>query len=189
MLALAAAELASREQGDVQLVHGDATALPFPDASFDSAIATQVYEWIPDIRKAVAELHRVLRSDGRAVVLDSDWQTLVWHADDYPRNSRIAKRWRARLAHPHLPRTLAHELTQAGFVVENTEVFVIHDREGDPGSYSRLQADHMAHAVTAAGSGPHDEAGAWLDDLAARATEGDYFFSLNRYMFLARRAA
>lgn len=189
MLALAADELASRDQGDVELVHGDATALPFPDASFDSAIVTQVYEWIPDVPKALAELHRVLRPEGRAIVLDSDWQTLVWHADDPQRNGRIAERWRARLAHPHLPRTLARELTREGFVVEGTEVFVIHDRAGSQDSYSRLQADHMAYAVSAPRSPSVDEAGAWLDDLAACANEGVYFFSLNRYLFLARRAA
>ena len=28
----------------------DATSLPFPDASFDAAVATQVYEYVADIR-------------------------------------------------------------------------------------------------------------------------------------------
>src|SRR6266540_1746871 len=31
------------------IVKGDATALPFPDASFDVAVSAQVYEYVPDI--------------------------------------------------------------------------------------------------------------------------------------------
>ena len=42
----------------------DAMKLPFPDASFDGAIAQAVLECVPDPDQAVAELHRVLRPGG-----------------------------------------------------------------------------------------------------------------------------
>ena len=32
-----------------------------------------------------------------------------------------------------------------------------------------------------------DEAGAWLADLCALASNGDFFFSLNRYVYAIRR--
>src|SRR3981081_2280046 len=56
--------------------HGDAVVLPFPDGSFDAAVSTQVYEYVADMPRALAELRRVLRPGGRAVVLDTDWDSL-----------------------------------------------------------------------------------------------------------------
>jgi SAM-dependent methyltransferase len=46
----------------------DATAIPFPDASFDFLIANHVLEHIPDYRRALSEFHRVLKPGGRAVL-------------------------------------------------------------------------------------------------------------------------
>ena len=39
----------------------DAGQAPYPDDSFDVAVSTQVYEYMPDIPAALRELHRVLR--------------------------------------------------------------------------------------------------------------------------------
>ena len=45
-------------------VQGDALALPFPDATFDRVIASEVLEHIPDDVAAMKELARVLRPGG-----------------------------------------------------------------------------------------------------------------------------
>jgi SAM-dependent methyltransferase len=51
-----------------QVVRGDLTALPFPDASVDRVIASEVLEHIPDDAAALAEIARVLRPGGRVAV-------------------------------------------------------------------------------------------------------------------------
>jgi SAM-dependent methyltransferase len=51
-----------------QAVNGDATRLPFPDASFDRVLASEVLEHIVDDRTAFAELARVLRPGGSLAV-------------------------------------------------------------------------------------------------------------------------
>ena len=51
---------------NVQVQAADATQLPYPDAHFDLAVSTQVYEYVPDVRLALSELCRVLRPGGRA---------------------------------------------------------------------------------------------------------------------------
>jgi SAM-dependent methyltransferase len=48
---------------------GDLEALAFPDASFDVALVNEVLEHVPDDAAALAEVRRVLRPDGRLVVL------------------------------------------------------------------------------------------------------------------------
>ncbi|HBM89723.1 MAG TPA: methyltransferase type 11, partial [Rhodobiaceae bacterium] len=60
----------------------DATKLEAADGSFDAAVSTQVYEYVDDVDKALTELHRVLKPHGRAVILDTDWDSIVWHASD-----------------------------------------------------------------------------------------------------------
>jgi SAM-dependent methyltransferase len=49
-------------------VNGDATALPFPDSSFERVIASEIVEHIPDDASAFKELARVLRPGGMLAV-------------------------------------------------------------------------------------------------------------------------
>ena len=62
-----------RERGydNVAVVHGDGQALPYPDDSFDAAYLVLVLGEIPDGDRALAELERVLKPDGRLVVGES----------------------------------------------------------------------------------------------------------------------
>ena len=55
------------------LVQGDALALPFPDATFDHLIASEVLEHIPQDAAAISELRRVLKQGGRLAVSVPRW--------------------------------------------------------------------------------------------------------------------
>lgn len=52
---------------NIELQQGDATALPYDDASFDGAYLVTVLGEIPDQDAALRELRRVLRPGGRVV--------------------------------------------------------------------------------------------------------------------------
>jgi ubiquinone/menaquinone biosynthesis C-methylase UbiE len=82
---------------------GDAVELPYPDGAFDAAVSTQVYEYVADIPRALSELRRVLRLGGRALVLDTDWDSVVWHVADRQRHRRIMAAWEEHLVHPLCP--------------------------------------------------------------------------------------
>ncbi|HWC73713.1 MAG TPA: methyltransferase domain-containing protein [Gemmatimonadales bacterium] len=56
-----------RHNGSTDVV-SDGMALPFPDGSFQCAVATEVLEYVQRPRVFAAELHRVLGHDGFAVV-------------------------------------------------------------------------------------------------------------------------
>ncbi|HVF53537.1 MAG TPA: methyltransferase domain-containing protein [Actinomycetota bacterium] len=69
MLAIAR-ERASTLGVDAELKEGDAHALQFPDESFDTVIGTYTLCNIPDPRRAVAEMKRVLRPLGKLILVD-----------------------------------------------------------------------------------------------------------------------
>ena len=55
-------------EGTVTFMQGDATKLPFPDASFDRVICSEVLEHIPNYLSVIEELVRVLKPGGRLCV-------------------------------------------------------------------------------------------------------------------------
>jgi ubiquinone/menaquinone biosynthesis C-methylase UbiE len=56
--------LAKARARGLEVVEADATALPFPDASFDAAVSFKVLAHVPDIRGALSEMARVVRPGG-----------------------------------------------------------------------------------------------------------------------------
>jgi ubiquinone/menaquinone biosynthesis C-methylase UbiE len=166
---------------------GEATALGFPDQSFDAAVSTQVYEYVPDVDTALAEVHRVLVPGGRVLVLDTDWDSVVWHTSDRDRHARVMSAWQEHLADPWLPRTLAGRLKIAGLSVERQDVLVLFNPAFDPGTFSAGVMRLIANFVPGRRGVTDQEAAAWLADLQNLGVRGEYFFSINRYLFLARR--
>jgi SAM-dependent methyltransferase len=68
----------------VGVVRGDATALPFPDATFDAVVTSEVLEHIPDDAGALAELRRVVRRGGLVAVTVPSWfpEKINWMLSD-----------------------------------------------------------------------------------------------------------
>lgn len=65
-----AQERAEREGRPVELLLGDAQALPFPDSSFDSVVATFVFCSVPDPVQGLREAYRVLKPGGQLQLLE-----------------------------------------------------------------------------------------------------------------------
>jgi arsenite methyltransferase len=169
--------LGRRRDAPVEFVEGDALALPFPDESFDVAVATQVYEYVADMPAALAEARRALRAGGRLLILDTDWDSVVWHSSDHDRMQRVLLKWNDHLADPYLPRRLPRLLREAGFDLAEATIIPILNRGEDPAAFSRGVMPVIASFV-----GEPE----WAADLSAMGD--DYFFSLNRYVFVAYRS-
>ena len=186
MNAIAARRVAEAGFGErIEVVLGDAAALAFPDTCFDAAVSTQVLEYVEDVHRALRELRRVLRPGGRLVVLDTDWDTLVWSARDESLAARISDGWSGHAPHTRLPRVLAKQLRASGFQV--TEVFslTLLNTTYDESVYSHNLAGLIAHFLRSNKALSEDELEAWQADLASLDKDGEYFFSLNRYCFRA----
>ncbi len=174
-----------KDFASVDFKEGDATNLPFKNASFDVVVSTQVYEYVPDMPLALSELHRVLKPGGRVLILDTDWDSLAVNVSDRNRHHRIIKAWDEHLADPNLPAKLIPLLTNANFVVTSREAHPLLNTEYQANTYSSMIIPFIRNFVIGRQGIAEDEANAWMTDLKELGQEGAFFFSLNRYMFRA----
>jgi ubiquinone/menaquinone biosynthesis C-methylase UbiE len=185
MLALARRRRPPEGAAEIGFVAGDAGSLPFAEASFDAAVATQVYEYVQDISAALGEVFRVLRPGGRLLVLDTDWGSIVWHSRDTERTRRVLAAWDEHLVDPYLPRRLTRLLADAQFSVTRREAIPLLNAGYDPNTFSAGLMGFITEFVPGRQGLTEADAQAWAEDL--KALGDDYFFSLNRYLFLAVR--
>ncbi len=175
------------DQFDIEFRHGDAASLPYPDESFDTVVSTQVLEYVPDVDAALTEIHRVLRVGGRVALLDTDWDSVVWHSDDRTRMTRVLAAWEEHAVHPFLPRTLTRRLARAGFQVTKQQIIPLLNAVFDPNTYSNRLIDLITSFVVGKEGVSQDEADVWAQELRECGAKGEYFFSLNRYFFLGQK--
>jgi arsenite methyltransferase len=187
MLALAEARASQPGGARIELRQAGANQLPVAEAAFDAAVSTQVFEYVIDVPGALAEIHRVLRPGGRVLVLDTDWDSIVWRSGDDRRMARVLTVWEEHLVDPHLPRTLRGSLEAAGFEVARPQVLPLFNAGFDPDTFSARLLEIITGFVAGPGGLTNEDVEAWAADL--RALGADYFFSLNRYLFHATKPA
>jgi SAM-dependent methyltransferase len=118
MIGLLRAQAAREGVGGVDAAVGDGQALPWPDGGFDAAASLFGLIFFPDRARGLAELHRILRPGGRAVIaswvpaervpiLAEAWQVLGAALPEFPYS-----RLRPVLGSPDEVRA---ELSGAGF--------------------------------------------------------------------------
>jgi SAM-dependent methyltransferase len=185
MIAMASNRCADKSWIEFQTA--DAVCLPCPDGAFDVVVSTQVFEYISDVTKALKEVYRVLRPGGRMLILDTDWDSIVWHSSDRARMNRILEAWNEHCADPYLPRTLARRLKLEGFQVEKEGIIWILNTEYSVQTYSYGLIDFISSYILDKKAIAAEEVTAWTEDLWIMGEERAYFFSLNRYYFLAMK--
>ena len=167
----------------------DATQLPYPDGAFDAAVSTQVYEYIADVPAALAELYRVIRPGGRVLILDTDYGSLVIHSKNELRMRRVLTAWNEHFIHAGLPRVLSRQLHDAGFTIRQRDVIPMFNPEYQENTYAKHLLDLMASFAAGRQGLSNEEVEAWLAEFAELGRQGTFFFSLNRYLFVADRHA
>lgn len=184
MLSLAAKTCADRPT--VDLGRGDATSLPLADDAADALTAVQVLEYLLEPEAALAEFARVLRPGGRAVVLDTDWRTFVWRADDDRRSQAVLDAWEGRCPNPRIGSALAPHLRKAGLTLERVEPFTIVDRTLEDSFFGHNLPFVADHARDHPDLGP-DVAASWERDVREREERGETFVSLTQYCYVVER--
>jgi ubiquinone/menaquinone biosynthesis C-methylase UbiE len=161
----------------------DATVLPFDDSSFDAVAVVQCLCFVNRVEAALAEIFRVLQPGGRAVILDTDWDTLVWNSSSPALMDKVMAVYKSIYTDARLPRILSKALRSAAFQLHAREQFALLNWNYDPNSYSGHQISFTRQIAD--GHVPETELDAWAESIGVMARNDEYFFSLNRYIFTA----
>ncbi|MGP4025553.1 class I SAM-dependent methyltransferase [Actinomadura sp. 3N407] len=118
MLAIARTRAAELDR-PVKLLQGDAHALPFEDAAFDTVVCTFSLCSIPEIDTAVGQMRRVLRPGGRLVLADHI------ESSSMPVRGlqRLLELFTVPQAEEHFRRRPLNQVRAAGFTVEQVQRF------------------------------------------------------------------
>jgi SAM-dependent methyltransferase len=108
----------SASSAPARLVMAPAEAIPFPDGTFDTAVATLVLCTVPDPVAAIAELARVLKPGGRLLFIEhvraGDPRTARWQ-------DRLEKPWRFMADGCHCNRDTEANLRASSFTLESVD--------------------------------------------------------------------
>lgn len=171
----------------VELRLGDAADLPFADESFDFVVGAQVYCYIPEIAHAISEAARVLKKGGRLVVLDSDWDMCIWECRDRALTRRVVAAHAAgQFAHANLPRELHGLMRDAGLRLRQARVLHLVETKYDPDSFGANLIESVCKRALA-NDVPAAEVSRWESDLRSRVSDGEWFFCLDRFVFVASK--
>lgn len=180
-------EMARQLCPEGEFLAGDAQNLTFDDATFDAVVAAQVFCFLDDVDRSIAETYRVLKPGGRLVVLDTDWDSLIWKSGDPDLMARVMKEYQAYYSDAHLPRSLPPRLANAGFSKIEVESFVVLNTSFGADTYARQSAEFATSIMENSDAFTSEEQAAWLGDQERLADSGGFFFSLNRYLISAQK--
>jgi len=175
-----------------------ARPLPFADASTDVAISHNTLECLADPRWLLAEIARVLRPGGRAVLGHTDFETIVVTSADRDLSRRVCLTY-AQLpvryrhmanADPQLGRRLPGLVRSSPLRLEDVHAHVSVALE--LAGQARARTEEMATAVRRAAVQrlnhvTETELDRWLVELRAAAESGEFLFSETAYIAVARR--
>jgi ubiquinone/menaquinone biosynthesis C-methylase UbiE len=108
---------ARRRAPRVTLIRGSAEALPFRDGAFDTVVSGLVFCSVPDARRGLIEVRRVLRPDGRLRMLEHVRSTRPWKARLQDRLEPFWV-WVSGGCHPN--RDTERVVEGSGFVIETS---------------------------------------------------------------------
>jgi arsenite methyltransferase len=165
----------------------EAGKLPAADGTFDLACALQIYAYVKELDEALAELCRALRPGGRVVILDTDFDGVVWQSADRDRMKKILAAYEQHVAWPDLPRILPSRLLRAGFQLERCEIVPMLTLSYHANTYVHGLARFIHRFVTGQAGIAVDEADAWMAEFDDLERAGAFVFAMNRFLFVARK--
>ena len=186
MLAIARAQLSVSPYKDrIAYDSGNAHDMSYKDGAFDSAMMIQVLEYSKDPIGLLRETMRVLKPGGKLFVADTDWDTIVWNSNFKERTRQIVVLWSDHEADGWQGRKIREYLIRSRFHQIHGELFHMSGNSFAEDTYSfqltNLVSDYLIRSEKMSAT----EIQEWMDDLRTKNAQDHFYFSLNRYAFIA----
>ncbi|MFJ7209850.1 methyltransferase domain-containing protein [Streptomyces sp. NPDC098789] len=179
-----AVQRANETGSKAEFTKGDALALPFRPASVDVVWCERVLQHLDEPDHAVKEISRVLSPGGRAVLIDTDWATLVISPGDPDTVTALARSAAKYMANPYSGRKLPGQLTRAGLeVVDMSSQATMRTHRDVRWDSLRKHAERAVEL----GLATTTEIDELINELVRATTEGTLHCSVTMFAAIARR--
>jgi SAM-dependent methyltransferase len=192
--AIEAAKEAAQANGLHQfLAHDASQGLPFGDSEFDVVYSLNFLECVADKQTLVKEMHRVLSVGGQVVCSHFDWDTQVFDGVDKALVRKIVhayadwqQAWMAA-ADGWMGRRLWGEFQRSGLFEGRIETYTLMNTEYVEPFYGHMNAQAFG-GLTRRAMIAEDEYAAFLGEIEELSRRGEYFYSVNMYIYTGRKA-
>ena len=106
-------KISNCNHANIDILNDKAESLSLADASFDAVVCTLVLCSVKDLGKTLAEIHRVLRSQGKLFFIEHVAATN--NIKRYQWQRRLAFLWKHMMGGCHITRSTEEAIIQAGF--------------------------------------------------------------------------
>ncbi len=178
-----AADRARQAGAAVHFEAADAAHLPLEAASLDGYRAERVFQHLADPAGALAEAYRLLAPGGRIVLIDQDWDGLMFESDELATTRLVVRAFADSLVAGTVGRRFHGLLTRAGFTKVAVEAETL--ASSDWATYGFMPA-LVAKTALQRGIDPH-AIGRWLSDQQRRGARGAFFVAMTHFLGSATR--
>ena len=166
---------------------GDAGVLPVDDKTLDAVTCTQVLLYVKDVNQVFAEMRRILKPEGRIVIVETDWRGVVLNSADDSLTNKIFSTWDTSVPSPNLPVHLKPLLQKHEFLEIKVEPIPILNTEYSPSNFSHGMLNWISKNAENKGAINKEQRANWLEDLQKRGQSDSFFFCVNRFLFTAKK--
>ena len=167
---------------NIEIKAADAQKLPFPENSFDRAICAEMLEYVADPANAISEICRVLKQDGIALFIHSDFDTQVFNSGDRNRTRMIVKAFSDAGPNGQMGRELYGLCKGAGFAAVEPHIYPFIGTSWEPNTYAYQMSHMIVDWLTRKSMVPVSELTQWISDIDKAYREGNFIYSINRYI-------
>jgi ubiquinone/menaquinone biosynthesis C-methylase UbiE len=170
----------------VQFQVADAYDLPFPDATFDRCRADRVFHHLEHPDRALAELLRVTRPEGRVLLFDPDFETAIVDAPDRPVTRRLLNSFCDGYRDGWMGRRLPGLFRDAGLTeiaVEPVMVLLTNLSQAN----AVLALEETVSRAEEAGAVSESAGIAWIEGLRAASETGRFFAAVSGFVVAGRK--